>query len=335
MTHLVSNLIDMEETNFKGLLQIHCQKAKVALPRYSCTQNMKNNCVAFIANLKVLGQSFTSEMEFSSKKQAEKNAAKVALLKLGILTADNGKLVLSGESAPTEAGDGGYDGQKVGQACVDGSPVLTATGVPSASVSSVEVSEKGSGRDPQISSPKVQRSSAPFNAQTPVSTKINNPVSFKNILQERAQKLAIPLPQYETTERSLGFVSTVTFDGLSFKSQGFSLSKKMAEQNAASIAIKVLTSEKGTCGESPELRDKAPSGMQSQTPPATSEMCDAKVPYKNLLQENCQQRGHKRPVYSTIWQGILYWLCLESVLKMQDSVIEGCYRTVLFVLFFP
>ena len=329
MTHLASNSIDMDESNFKGLLQIHCQRAKVALPKYSCTQSMKNNCMAFIANLNVLGQTFTSETEFSSKKQAERNAAKVALLNLGILTADNGKLNLSGDSAPKEAADGECDGQMVGQACEDGIPVLT--GMPSASVSSLEGCKKGSDQDPQSSSPEVQRSSTPINSQTPVPTKTNNPVSFKNILQERAQKLGIPLPQYETTERSLGFVSTVTFDGLCFKSQGFSLSKKMAEQNAASIAIKVLTSEKGTCGESPELRGQTASEMQSETVTATSGMCDAKVPYKNLLQENCEQRGHKRPVYSTTFQGTYILASFRGCAN--DTGLN--YRTLLWNIFFP
>lgn len=280
----------MEEPNFKGLLQIHCQKVRVALPQYSCTQSMKDGRAVFLANVTVLGQSFISEAEFSNKKQAEKSAAKVALLELGILTTDELKLIPSGDPA-----------QKVGQTCTERNPVSLTTaaaksreGEPPASVCSPEEHEKGSAKDPGLASPEVQTSSPPHISQTPTLRKNSNSVSFKNLLQERAHKMGLALPQYETTKGVKGFVCTVTFNGKSFKSDGFSPGKKLAEQNAASLALQVLAKEEKSHGETPVVGDKT--------------IFDASVSYKNLLQENCQQRGHKQPVYSTTWEGIC-WPC--------------------------
>ncbi|XP_078375877.1 uncharacterized protein LOC144659327 isoform X2 [Oculina patagonica] len=294
-------VIEMADTNYKGLLQIHCQKAKVELPHYSCTHRMQGNSPVFVANLTVLGRNFTSEAEFSSKKQAEKNAAKVALRELGLLDTGEPK-VQDDHEQPLLATSDGTDGQ----APSNPDPVAAAAVVAAESqevTPSPEVCKTGSAQDPVISHAEDVGSFLPSTpvTSTPASAARNVPLSFKNILQERAQKMGLALPQYETTPEGSGFVCTVTFNGQHFKSEGISSNKKIAQQNAASLAIKQFNLEQGTDGSSPILKNDVPKEIQGST--ATPEKFDATMSYKNLFQENCQQRGNKPPAYSTTWNG--------------------------------
>lgn len=299
----------MAEPNFKGLLQMHCQKAKVELPKYSCTQKMQGHIPVFSANLVVLGQNFTSEGEFSTKKQAEKSAAKVALRELKILGED---FHLKSCTALSQTVDEGFPSCEVDQSCTDiNSGSTTAVGEIHKDMqvsTSPEKCEKASIPETHMSSPEIQKTLFPSNNVTPVSRKGNGVVSFKNVLQERAQKMGLALPQYETVQEGGGFVCTVTFNGQCFKSEGCSTSKKVAQQNAAAIAFKTLTSgeknEKSPLSGSTSASNiETPQATNIQSPVTTPEMFDPTVSYKNLLQENCQQRGNKPPTYSTTWEG--------------------------------
>ena len=301
----------MAEPNFKGLLQMHCQKAKVELPKYSCTQKMQGHIPVFSANLVVLGQNFTSEGEFSTKKQAEKSAAKVALRELRIL---GGDFQLKSSTAISQTVNEGFPSCKVDQSCTDinsGSTTAVEEIHKNMQVStSPEKCEKASIPETQMSSPEIQKTLFPSTPTvTPVSRKGNGVVSFKNVLQERAQKTGLALPQYETVQEGGGFVCTVTFNGQCFKSEECSPSKKLAQQNAAAVAFKTLTSGEKTDGNSLLPSRTSASNMETpqatnmQSPATTPEMFDATVSYKNLLQENCQQRGNKPPTYSTTWEG--------------------------------
>lgn len=298
----------MADTNYKGLLQIHCQKAKVELPQYSCAQRMQSYSPVFFANVTVLGRHFTSEAEFSSKKQAEKNAAKVALRELGLLDTGEPNALQDDHKQPPLATNDASDGPNL-------NPVSTTAAAESqedtqpASMPSPEVCKTGSAQVPPISPvAKVVGTLLPITS-TPVPTAKNVSLSFKNVLQERAQKMGLALPQYETTIEGSGFVCTVTFDGQQFKSEGISSNKKLAQQNAASVAIKQLNSEQGTEGNSLLLKNDKP--IEIQSPTATPEKFDATMSYKNLFQENCQQRGNKPPTYSTSWDGKLFNLILD------------------------
>lgn len=297
----------MADTNYKGLLQIHCQKAKVELPHYSCTQRMQGNSPVFLANLTVLGRNFTSEAEFSSKKQAEKNAAKVALRELGLLDTGEPK-VQEDHEQPLLAASDGTDGQC--QARPNSDPVAAAAVAAAESqdtlTSSPEVCKTGSAQDPAISPAEVMGTFLPPTpvTSTPAPTARNVPLSFKNVLQERAQKMGLALPQYETTPEGSGFVCTIAFNGQHFKSEGISSNKKLAQQSAASVAIKQLNAEQGTDGSSPILKNGVPKEIQGSA--ATPEKFDATMSYKNLFQENCQQRGNKPPSYSTTWNGNVF-----------------------------
>ena len=300
----------MAEPNFKGLLQMHCQKAKVELPKYSCTQKMQGHIPVFSANLVVLGQNFTSEGDFSTKKQAEKSAAKVALHELRIL---GGDFQLKSCTALSQTVNEGFPSCEVDQSCADinsGSTTAVEEIHKDMQVSTLpEKCEKASIPETQMSSPEIQKTLFPFNPTvTPVPRK-GSGVSFKNVLQERAQKTGLALPQYETVQEGGGFVCTVAFNGQCFKSEGCSPSKKLAQQNAAAVALKTLTSGEKTDENSPlpgrtsASNIETPQATNIQSPATTPENVDATVSYKNLLQENCQQRGNKPPTYSTTWEG--------------------------------
>lgn len=296
----------MSDNNYKSLLQIHCQKAKVQLPQYSCTQRVQSCNPVFVANLTVLGRTFTSEAEFSSKKQAEKNAAKVALRELGLLD--------TGEGANTGEPNASQDDQKQPPLTTnDGSdgPNPNCVSTPAAAEPREDTHPPAPMSSPIPSVAEVAGTLLPVTS-TPVSTAKNVSVSFKNLLQERAQKMGLALPKYETTLEGPGFVCTVTFNGQQFKSEGISSNKKLAQQNAASVAIKQLNSEQGTEGNSLLLKTDGSIGILSTA--STPEKFDATLSYKNLFQENCQQRGNKPPTYSTSWNGKLFNFTLDLCL---------------------
>lgn len=294
------------DTNYKGVLQIHCQKGKVELPHYSCTQRMQGYSPVFLANLTVLGRNFTSEAEFSSKKQAEQNAAKVALRELGLLDTGKPKVQDDHKQQLLPANDE-TDGQ--GQS----SPNLDSVATSAVAADSQEVTLTSS---PEVCKAVSAQDTSPAEVvgtfllpapvtPSPVPAARNVPLSFKNVLQERAQKMGLALPQYETTPEGSGFVCTVTFNGQHFKSEGISSNKKLAQQSAASVAVKQLSSEQG----SPILKNDVP--IEKQGPAAIPEKFDITMSYKNLFQENCQQRGNKPPAYSTTSNGNLFNYILD------------------------
>ena len=308
----------MSDNNYKSLLQIHCQKAKVQLPQYSCSQRLQGCSPVFVATLTVLGRTFTSDAEFSSKKQAEKNAAKVALRELGLL--DTGQGADTGEPNASQddqkqlplATNDGSDGPNSNSVSIPAAAKPREDTHPTAPMSSPEVSKTGLAQVPPISPvAEVAGTLLPVTS-TPVSTAKNVSVSFKNLLQERAQKMGLALPKYETTLDGPGFVCTVTFNGQQFKSEGISSNKKLAQQNAASVAIKQLNSEQGTEGNSLLLKTDGLIGMLGSA--TIPEKFDATLSYKNLFQENCQQRGNKPPTYSTSWTGKLFKFILDLCL---------------------
>lgn len=307
------------EPDFKGLLQSHCQKAKLGLPQYTCVQTSKRNRAFFIARVTVMGKEFSSEAEFSSKKQAEKNAAKVALFQLRILsTAKLNNYSSCGPaniaSGPRPDTDNWYELNE-GQVFSETSSVLGETPDKShkEDFSAPVLPSEGEGTL-KVAAPEDERPLLSAITSDLVPGKSNAPLSYKNILQEKAQKMGQSLPHYETTREADGFVCTVIFNGQSFKSDGCSPNKKMAQQNAASRAIQVLTGEQ-------TQKETLLSGIQTVptiSPSAAIEVGNI-LSYKNLLQENCQQRGHRCPSYSTSWQGSGF----VSVVQVGDKTVSS------------
>lgn len=289
----------MSQVNYKGLLQIHCQKSKAVLPHYSCTERMQGFSPVFSANVVVFGRNFTSGGEFSNKKQAEQNAAKIALRELGLLEpnldTNEPKLQQSEIKQPLFVVDGAEVGQN--KSCANKNTLSTP-----ATDESLEDKQQTPSAEEDLRSPVAQSSATSVGKVS---------LSFKNIIQEKAQKMGLPLPQYETTVEGSGFVCTMTFNGQQFKSEGVSSNKKQAQQSAASVAIKLLNLEQGP--EKKSLIQKTVA-LDSQSPVVSPEKFDAKLSYKNLFQENCQQRGNKPPIYETSWNGNVFY-CIYACCK--------------------
>ncbi|CAI0432770.1 unnamed protein product [Linum tenue] len=140
---------------YKSSLQIFCQRKKWMLPVYSATKDGPDHRPHFFATVTVNGTSFASEVAANSAKEAQNEAARVALLQLG-----------SADASPSE-------------------------------------------------------------------------ISYKNLLQELAQKKCFLLPVYVTTRagdvHASTFVSTVevnqqVFTGIEART------KKLAEMSAANVA---------------------------------------------------------------------------------------------------
>ena len=266
------------DLNCKGLLQNFCQKIKAELPRYNCAQRVQDKHPLFLATVLAMGRNFASEGEFSNKKQAEKSAAYVALRELGILPEEKTK-----DFEPSAAEGQGSGTQGTSQ---DGKNSNNTTSKEEHPLLS--------------SSPNGTIVLSPSNSQQPSASSCGSNVSFKNVLQERAQKMGLALPHYETESLGSGFVCTVTFNGQCYKSECFSPNKKHAQQSAACVALNLFSTERSECIESP--------GGTRNTPVVFENPCAvvkaAGVSYKNLLQEHCQQRGYKPPAYTTVWKGI-------------------------------
>ena len=65
-------------------------------------------------------------------------------------------------------------------------------------------------------------------------------ISYKNNLQEYAQKSHKPIPQYTSQKADIGFTATVNVDGQMFSCLQSQREKKDAEQGAAFEALKAL-----------------------------------------------------------------------------------------------
>ena len=148
--------------NYKGQLQEHCQKIKVELPQYTVESIKTREACTFHATVTVMGQSFTSSGGFTTKKQAEQDVAKVAVRCLNLSSTDDmnsdGGCIRPQESSPLPTP--GENGEVSG--AVKGNPS------------------------------NVQR---PQCATTKLCT---SPVSYKNRLQEFAQKWGFAIPIYDT-----------------------------------------------------------------------------------------------------------------------------------------
>ena len=260
---------------FKNLLQEYCQKTKtMKLPRYSSSVSREGNRSLFRATVTIMGQDFESEGCFSTKKAAEQNAAKAALQRLALLPSPENK---TSPETKIQAQESNTRASRIpGPTVEDGSPVKS---IPSAPVTELSVASS---------------------------------VSYKNLLQERAQTLGVGLPVYDTRASDKKFVSVVTFNGQSFQGSYDNRAKKQAEQSAASVALfslGFLPSPGSPCSLAPPPCSTPVSvnvnmlPSPNLTPQSLTLTTSAEISYKNLLQEHMQHHGMKLPVYNTAIQG--------------------------------
>jgi len=94
-------------------------------------------------------------------------------------------------------------------------------------------------KEAETAAAKVALMSLPQEASPPQQSLVPS-VSYKNLLQELAQKEGFPLPVYATTSdvsnHSAAFISTVEIQGTTFQGESGN-TKKQAEMNAAKVAF--------------------------------------------------------------------------------------------------
>ncbi|XP_032220208.2 protein PRRC2A isoform X1 [Nematostella vectensis] len=130
----------------------------------------------------------------------------------------------------------------------------------------------------------------------------DNFISFKNSLQEFAQKKGIPVPRYFSKKAQIGMMSTVVISDHKFHSTGLHKDKKQSEQNAAWFALKKL-------GIIPVETIFTPLRVAAKRPASTLPETVAKklkgedLPkapsYKSQLNEFCQKFHLAIPQYRT------------------------------------
>lgn len=212
---------------FKSLLNQYCQKARVSLPVYSTkpVQTLEGT-PSYTCNVKLFnGASFESQGAFSNKKSAEQNAAEHALVALGQVA---GPGVQNTGSNATET------------SCCNAPESIPTEETSSSSKNTVI----NSNNTVTIGSTSGGISMSPVQTfgQLIKQTILPKLSAAKNVLNERAQKLHLTLPSYQTVadSHSLGFTSRVTFNGVTYCSNGSFGVKKEAEKSAAQEALKVL-----------------------------------------------------------------------------------------------
>ena len=146
----------------------------------------------------------------------------------------------------------------------------------------------------------------------------------KTASKSSLKSLGIAIPIYDTQGHDGYFISVVTVDGQSFRSDGLFKAKKPAEQIAASIAPSSLVAiphrsfgtsmctmhlcSTPTPTDATMLHDPQPSPTFDSLPNLIDctefqKAEEEKVSWKNLLQEHMQLCGMGLPVYETTVQG--------------------------------
>uniref|UniRef100_A0A0A8YPK1 DRBM domain-containing protein n=1 Tax=Arundo donax TaxID=35708 RepID=A0A0A8YPK1_ARUDO len=109
-------------------------------------------------------------------------------------------------------------------------------------------------KEAETAAANVALMSLPLESNPPKQSTVTvPPLSYKNLLQELAQKEGFPLPVYKTTSdvpnNSFAFISTVEIQGMIFQGETGN-NKKQAEMNAAKVAFQRLKDRKNSIASS-------------------------------------------------------------------------------------
>ncbi|CAN6330274.1 unnamed protein product [Urochloa humidicola] len=144
-------------------------------------------------------------------------------------------------------------------------------------------------------------SPAPNVAAAPTGIRVENCYVFKSRLQEYAQKVGLPTPEYHTIKEGPShepiFKSTVVVNNTKYDSLPGFFSRKSAEQSAAEVALMEIV--------------KSVPPTETKSIPAVQEtgLC------KNLLQEYAQKMNYAIPSYICTKQasGVAPFLCTVEI----------------------
>ncbi|KAF3966577.1 hypothetical protein CMV_009340 [Castanea mollissima] len=276
---------------YKNQLQNYAQKRNLCQPVYSCEPEGPPHASHFRCKVTVDGQTYESPEFFSTLKDAERAAAKVALTSLVPNGAkeDNSGLYKNllqelvkkeGYSLPV------YDTNRSGEVHV---PIF---------VSTVEIEgEVFKGHEART------KRQAEMNAAKIAYTSLKEHMQhfYKNQLQNYAQKRNLCLPVYscepEGPPHASHFRCKVTVDGQTYESPEFFSTSKDAERAAAKVALTSLV---------PDGAKEDNSGL-----------------YKNLLQELVKKEGYSLPVYDTNRSGEVHVPIFVSTVEIEGEFFKG------------
>ncbi|XP_021658737.2 double-stranded RNA-binding protein 2 isoform X2 [Hevea brasiliensis] len=148
---------------------------------------------------------------------------------------------------------------------------------------------------------------------------------YKNLLQEIAQRVGAPLPQYTTFRSGLGhqpvFTGTVELAGITFTGEP-AKNKKQAEKNAAMAAwssLKQLAKEDASSSSEPENNDeleqitiaRALSNYRLKEKIATLNSANSPIPFSKKFQIQSPRPTSPQPAHATSSK-ILPLICLKT-----------------------
>ncbi|KAG2592027.1 double-stranded RNA-binding protein 1-like [Panicum virgatum] len=241
---------------FRSRLQEMCQQRRWAPPVYEHTREGPDHSPLFRATVLVHDEKFSSPDEGArSTKEAYNLAAMAAFEHLAGLPAAAAALVPvpAAPAPPQPATQLPYKSQLQIYAQKRGKnlPLYRTINLGSlhASLFKSEVTIDGQTfespeyfrtmKEAETAAAKVALMSLPQEASPPQQSLVPS-VSYKNLLQELAQKEGFPLPVYATTSDvsncSAAFISTVEIQGTTFQGEPGN-TKKQAEMNAAKVAF--------------------------------------------------------------------------------------------------
>ncbi|KAJ0083756.1 hypothetical protein Patl1_30683 [Pistacia atlantica] len=226
---------------YKNQLQELAQRSCFNLPSYTCIREGPDHAPRFKATVNFNGEIFESPHYCSTLRQAEHSAAEVALNSLSnrgpspslaariLLKLLSVGQIFNGGDRRRLSGFGGLD----------------------------EMTEM-----PLSSQVVIDDENLPENSCLLLCGLLDETGVYKNLLQEIAQRVGAPLPQYTTMRSGLGhlpvFTGMVELAGITFTGES-AKNKKQAEKNAAMAAwtsLKQLAKETASSSTEPENNDE-------------------------------------------------------------------------------
>lgn len=275
-------------SDFKSQLNEHCQKSRLPIPKYSTKplSNILSHTPQFKSSVQLHdGQVFESQGSFGNKKGAEQSAAEEALKHIKQPSTSLAK-------TPTTSVTSSLTQDENTEKCSIEKEKEQIEATTSMSPDSSTVPSTVEKKENAISSSN---------------TNIPPLALSKNLLNERAQKLHLAPPSYNSFIEKGSYCSIVTFNNESYRSIGFHSQKKEAEKSAAQVALLALEGNSQTPQKPAVVPD--PSVNQSEPGNTVTLGCEKSgtpqvMSFKNVLQEYMQQRrSGENPKYSTVSLG--------------------------------
>ncbi|XP_034680699.1 double-stranded RNA-binding protein 1-like [Vitis riparia] len=280
----------------KTRLQELCHRKRWNPPEYSTRKDGPPHNPTFTATVTVGGLSFPTDHPARSAKEAQSNAAGLAIQYLTDPKppplADSLSAITDVKNIPATKGTSQPEIQATSQSHQAHEAFLVTRDdkkLDSSSASNI------------VNNVPATKGTLQVQIQETCQTPEGMQHLYKTQLQTYAQKRNLPLPMYSF--ESIGpshncrFKSKVTIEGQTYESPDFFPTLKDAEHAAAKLALMSLS----------------PAGFQE----------DDYGVYKNLLQEMARKEGYQLPVYSTEKSGVSHMPTFLSTVEIEGETFEG------------